>query len=136
MTEMTGAQAVGKAILAENVRTVFTLADGSILPILDVLIDNGVKVVDVIIYGVLRKELTVELLFVLANGPLDAFMTMRQMVVFALVTTIYIPCIATLAVLGREYSWKYTAVLATTTITLAFLLGGVANWLLLGLGFP
>ena len=47
MTEMTGAQAVGKAILAENVKTVFTLADGSILPILDVLIDNGVRVVDV-----------------------------------------------------------------------------------------
>jgi ferrous iron transport protein B len=89
-----------------------------------------------LIYGVLRKELTVELLFVLANGPLNTFMTMRQMFVFALVTTIYIPCIATLAVLGREYSWKYTAVLATTTITLAFLLGGVANWLLIGLGFP
>ena len=89
-----------------------------------------------LIYGVLRKELTVELLIVLASGPLEAFMTVRQMFVFALVTTIYIPCIATLAVLGREYSWKYTAVLATTTITLAFLLGGVANWLLIGLGFP
>ncbi len=89
-----------------------------------------------LIYGILRKELTVELLIVLANGPLEAFMTIRQMFVFSLVTTVYIPCIATIAVLGREYSWKYTAVLATTTITLAFLLGGIANWLLLGLGFP
>ena len=89
-----------------------------------------------LIYGILRKELTVELLIVLAQGPLEAFMTIRQMFVFALVSTIYIPCIATLAVLGREYSWKYTGVLATTTITLAFLLGGIANWLLIGLGFP
>jgi ferrous iron transport protein B len=89
-----------------------------------------------LIYGVLRKELTVELLIVLAGGSLDTFMTIRQMFVFALVTTIYIPCIATLAVLGREYDWKYTAILAFSTITLAFLLGGVVNWLLIGLGFP
>lgn len=89
-----------------------------------------------LIYGVLRKELTVELLIILANGPINTFMTIRQMFVFALVTTIYIPCIATIAVLGREYGWKYTLVLAVTTVGLAFLLGGVVNWMLLGLGLP
>ncbi|MFW9831813.1 MAG: ferrous iron transport protein B [Candidatus Thorarchaeota archaeon] len=89
-----------------------------------------------LIYGVLRKELTVELLIVLANGPINTFMTIRQMFVFALVTTIYIPCLATITVLGREYGWKYTMILAFTTISLAFLLGGVVNWLLLGLGLP
>ena len=47
MTELTGAQAAARAILAENVNTVFTLADGSILPILDELIDNDVKVISV-----------------------------------------------------------------------------------------
>jgi acetolactate synthase-1/2/3 large subunit len=47
VTELTGAQAAAKAILAENVNTVFTLADGSILPILDGLIDGGVNVIDV-----------------------------------------------------------------------------------------
>ncbi len=47
MKELTGAQVAARAIIAENVNTVFTLADGSILPILDELIDNGVKVVSV-----------------------------------------------------------------------------------------
>ncbi|MFX1605494.1 MAG: thiamine pyrophosphate-binding protein [Promethearchaeota archaeon] len=47
MTELTGAQAAARAIIAENVDTVFTLADGSILPILDGLIEGGVKVIDV-----------------------------------------------------------------------------------------
>jgi ferrous iron transport protein B len=89
-----------------------------------------------LIYGILRKELTVELLVILANGPINLFMTARQMFVFALVTTLYIPCIATVAVLVREYRWKYTLILACSTITLAFLVGGVVNWMLLGLGFP
>ena len=88
------------------------------------------------VYGILRKELTVELLVILANGPINTFMTARQMFVFALVTTIYIPCIATIAVLIREYQWKYTLILAFATITLAFFLGGIANWMLIGLGFP
>ena len=47
MTELTGAQAAAKAIIAESVNTVFTLVDGSILPIVDGLIDGGVEVVDV-----------------------------------------------------------------------------------------
>ncbi|MFW9927156.1 MAG: thiamine pyrophosphate-binding protein [Candidatus Thorarchaeota archaeon] len=47
MIELTGAQAAAKAIIAENVNTVFTLADGSILSILDGLIDGGVEVIDV-----------------------------------------------------------------------------------------
>ncbi|MDO8056650.1 MAG: ferrous iron transport protein B [Candidatus Hermodarchaeota archaeon] len=89
------------------------------------------------IYGILRKELTVELLLILApGGDIATFMTIRQMFVFALVTTIYIPCIATIAVLAREYRWKYTLLLAFTTVGLAFFLGGVVNFLLLGLGIP
>ena len=47
MTELTGAQAAAQAILAEDINTVFTLADGSILLILDELIDKGVNVIHV-----------------------------------------------------------------------------------------
>ncbi|MFW9834197.1 MAG: thiamine pyrophosphate-binding protein [Candidatus Thorarchaeota archaeon] len=47
MVELTGAEAAAKAIIAEKVNTVFTLADASILSILDGLIDGGVDVVDV-----------------------------------------------------------------------------------------
>ncbi len=47
MSDLTGAQVVARALIAEGVNTVFTLADGSILAILDELIDKGVKVVAV-----------------------------------------------------------------------------------------
>jgi ferrous iron transport protein B len=89
-----------------------------------------------LVYGILRKELTIELLVVLAGGSIGTFMTIRQMFVFALVTTIYIPCIATIAVLYREYGWKYTLLIAATTMAIAFTLGGIANWMLVGLGLP
>jgi ferrous iron transport protein B len=88
-----------------------------------------------LIYGILRKELTVELLIVLGGGSL-AFMSIRQMFVFALVTTLYIPCIATVAVLVNEYGWKYTIGLIVTTISLAILFGGLFNALLVSLGIP
>ncbi len=88
-----------------------------------------------LVYGILRKELTVELLLILAS-PLSiaAFMTIRQMFVFALVTTIYVPCIATIGVLAREYGWKYTITIIVTTVGLALFVGGLANNLFLILG--
>ena len=43
MTGLTGSQAAAKALIAENVNTVFTLVDGSILPILDELIETNNK---------------------------------------------------------------------------------------------
>lgn len=89
-----------------------------------------------LVYGILRKELTIELLIVLAGGSIASFMTIRQMFVFALITTIYVPCIATIAVLYREYGWKYTLMLAVTTVAIAFTLGGFVNLLLINLGLP
>ncbi|MFX1561835.1 MAG: ferrous iron transport protein B [Promethearchaeota archaeon] len=88
-----------------------------------------------LLYGILRKELTVELLLVLGGGSM-VFMTIRQMFVFALVTTIYVPCIATVAVLAREHGWKYTITLVLTTLTIALFLGGLVNILLIILGIP
>jgi ferrous iron transport protein B len=88
-----------------------------------------------LLYGILRKELTVELLIVLGGGSIG-FMTIRQMFVFALVTTIYVPCIATVVVLAREYGWKYTIALVLATVGIALLLGGLSNILLIALGIP
>ena len=35
-------------------------------------------------------------------------MTGPQIVTYAVVNTIYIPCVATIAVLGRELGWRWT----------------------------
>ncbi|UCC27511.1 MAG: hypothetical protein JSW29_05395, partial [Candidatus Bathyarchaeota archaeon] len=86
----------------------------------------------VLILGVLRKELALELLVVLAiaqYGPtaqnLLMFMTPIQIFVFALVVTIYIPCVAAIAVLGRELGWKTALFIMIFTIILALLVGAL-----------
>ena len=86
-----------------------------------------------LILGILRKELTLQLLVALAimqYGPnaqnLLAFMTPLQIFVFALVVTIYIPCVATVAVLGKELGWKNAVLLMIFTIVLAIVVGGIA----------
>ncbi len=86
-----------------------------------------------LIFAVLRKELALQFLitFGIAEygsqaSDLSLFMTDTQLFVYGLVTVIYIPCIAAIAVLGRELGWKKAAVIVVLTTLAAFLLGGIA----------
>jgi len=81
-----------------------------------------------LIFSVLRKELTLILLSQLI--PLESLSAI-QMIVFALVIMIYIPCIATIAALIREFGWRKALAITFTDITLALLLGGIAYRILL-----
>lgn len=80
-----------------------------------------------LLFGILRKELALELLAVTGGSTnLPLFMTPTQIFVFSLVTTIYIPCIATIATLKREFGWKKALAISLATIALAVLAGGIA----------
>ena len=86
-----------------------------------------------LVVGILRKELTLQLLIALAvmqYGPsasnLLLFMRPLQLFVFGLVVTLYFPCIATMSVLGRELGRKSTLAIMTSTIALAILIGALA----------
>ncbi len=84
-----------------------------------------------LIFAVLRKELALQLLVTLAvvvygTKNLQFFMSPAQIFVYALVNTIYIPCAATIAVLGRELGWKRVGSIMVFTIALAILVGGIA----------
>ncbi|MCK4281361.1 MAG: ferrous iron transport protein B [Candidatus Lokiarchaeota archaeon] len=85
-----------------------------------------------LIYGILRKELTLVLLEILAVDilgiALSEFMTPIQMFVFALITMLYIPCAATIIVLKNETGWKFTLKVTFIEIGFALLLGGIVNW--------
>ncbi|MDR5694185.1 MAG: ferrous iron transport protein B [Armatimonadota bacterium] len=94
-----------------------------------------------LVFAVLRKELALQLLVALAivrYGPgaesLRAFLNGRQIFVYALVNTLYIPCIATIAVLARELGWRRALLISTFTVALAVAIGGVANKLILWWG--
>ncbi|MFA6048414.1 MAG: ferrous iron transporter B [Candidatus Micrarchaeia archaeon] len=80
-----------------------------------------------LVFGILRKELALEMLVVLGGSAnLLNFMTPLQVFTFSLVAAIYIPCISTVGVLNREFGWKKSLLISASSITLAVLIGGMA----------
>jgi len=84
-----------------------------------------------LIYGILRKELTLVLLNILANSMgltiLD-LMAPSQMIVFSLVTMLYIPCFTTIVIIAKQTNWKYAIKLSILEIGIALLIGGILNY--------
>jgi ferrous iron transport protein B len=88
-----------------------------------------------LIFGVLRKELTLIMLStLLGTTDFSQVMTPTQMIVLTLVAMFYIPCIATIAALVQEFGWKKALLITIFEIVFAILLGGVAFRLLPALG--
>ena len=84
-----------------------------------------------LIYGILRKELSLVLLALLATNmgvPLSVLMTPIQMFVFSLVTMLYIPCFATIILIAKQTNWKYALQISIMEIALAIIIGGLINW--------
>jgi ferrous iron transport protein B len=77
-----------------------------------------------LVFGILRKEMALQILAVLAGtANFAAVMTPVQMYQFAVITIIYIPCVATIAVLKHELGVKDTAFIVLFTILLALAAG-------------
>lgn len=93
-----------------------------------------------LLFGVLRKELALQLLVAFAvveygsgASQLTSFMTPDQIVVFALVNSLFLPCASTMTVLGREMGWRVLLGISAGTLAIALLVGGaVARLLALG----
>jgi len=92
-----------------------------------------------LVFAFLRKELALQLLLALAmiqygNGmaSLTDLLTPVQLVTYALVTVVYVPCVATVAALGRELGWRRALLISGITIALAVALGAVAARLPIG----
>jgi ferrous iron transport protein B len=77
-----------------------------------------------LVFGILRKEMALQILAVLAGtANFAAVMTPVQMYQFAVITTIYMPCVATIAVLKHELGTKDTTLIVVFTILLALGIG-------------
>jgi ferrous iron transport protein B len=84
-----------------------------------------------LIFGVLRKELSLVMLATLLGTTNFALvLTPVQMIVFTLVAMLYIPCIATIAALARDFGWKKALFITVFEIVFAVLIGGIALRLL------
>jgi ferrous iron transport protein B len=79
------------------------------------------------IFGVLRKEAALILLTTIAGtAEINSIMTPLQMIIFALVIMIYVPCVATITAMVRETGWKHALEITVFEIGLAIFIGGVA----------
>jgi ferrous iron transport protein B len=80
-----------------------------------------------LIFGIVRKELTILMLAVIF-GTVDfaSVLTPVQLIVLALVAMLYIPCIAVILVLASEFGWKKALTICVTEIVMAIFLGGIA----------
>ncbi|MBI5000258.1 MAG: ferrous iron transport protein B [Euryarchaeota archaeon] len=79
-----------------------------------------------LVLGTLRKEAALVLLSVVAGTTaIETVMTPLQMVVFAFVVMVYVPCVSTVAALVREVGWRSALGISAAEIGLAVLLGGL-----------
>lgn len=84
-----------------------------------------------LIFGVVRKELTILMLAVIFQTTnFASVMSPVQLIVLALVTMIYIPCLAMILSMAREFGWKKASAITVFEVVFAIFLGGIAYRLL------
>ncbi|BDC35478.1 ferrous iron transport protein B [Candidatus Methanoliparum sp. LAM-1] len=103
---------------------------GTIADILSPLIEEWLLIPPlagvVLIFGIVRKELTVTMLLTLfGTTNISAIMTAPQMLTFTLTTMLYAPCLATIAALVREIGIKKAIYIVLFETVFAFLIGGL-----------
>jgi ferrous iron transport protein B len=94
-----------------------------------------------LLFGLLRKEFALQLLVAVGIATMGAgaadltsFMSEVDLFVYALVNTLAMPCISTVAVLGRVVGWGRAGSIMAITIGVALLAGGIFARLLPALG--
>ncbi len=93
-------------------------------PVTVVLLGLPVAVGMTLVFGVLRKELTLVMLVqALGTTELATVMATGQMLTFTLFVVFYVPCVATIAVMARELGWRDTAVISAFSVVLALVIG-------------
>jgi ferrous iron transport protein B len=85
-----------------------------------------------LVLAVLRKELALQLLLVLAiaeyglaANSLATFMVPGQLFVFAVVTGLMVPCVATVGALAGEFGWRRAAIVSGGTLATAIGTGAI-----------
>ncbi|MGB9856042.1 MAG: ferrous iron transport protein B [Caldisericum exile] len=84
-----------------------------------------------LVFGALRKELTLIMLATFyKTSNFALILTPKQIFVYGFVTMIYIPCVATIAMLKREFGTRVAILITLFEFVLSMILGGILNLLL------
>src|SRR5208337_5556920 len=80
-----------------------------------------------LIFGIVRKEMTILTLAVISGTTnFGSIMSPVQLIVLALVSMIYIPCLANILALASEFGWKKATAVTIAEIGTAIMIGGIA----------
>jgi len=84
-----------------------------------------------LIFGILRKELILVMLAAyLGTTSFSDVLTSTQMITLAVVSMFYVPCVATISVLWKEYGWKKALFISLIETLFAIVLAGLVKRLL------
>ena len=84
-----------------------------------------------LIFGILRKELVLVMLAAfMGTTDFVTVLTSQQMITLAVVSMFYVPCIATVSVLWKEYGWKKALAVCFAEIFLAIVFAGLVSRIL------
>ncbi|MBD3376594.1 ferrous iron transport protein B [candidate division KSB1 bacterium] len=104
----------------------------TILRPLTYILDLPAQVGTTLVFGILRKELSMLMLFnALDTHNVAQVMSSTQMLVFTLFVVFYIPCIATIGIMSKEIGWKKTVAASLITVVIAIILALAGR----GIGF-
>ncbi|HOB84327.1 MAG TPA: ferrous iron transport protein B [Bacteroidales bacterium] len=84
-----------------------------------------------LIFGILRKELILVMLAAyLGTTEFAEVLTSQQMITLAVVSMFYVPCVATISVLWKDFGWKKALAVCIIEIVFAIVLAGIVTRLL------
>jgi ferrous iron transport protein B len=73
-----------------------------------------------LVFGVLRKELTLVMLVqALGTTEVNTVLSTHQLFTFTLFVVFYVPCIATIAVLAKQMGWRDAMAISALTVVVA-----------------
>ncbi len=105
--------------------------NGFLAPVTVLLLGLPLMTGVVFIFGIIRKEMTIlALAAIFGTTVFSTIMTPVQLIVFALVTMLYVPCISTILALAREFGWRRALGITVIETVLAVACGAVAYRLL------
>lgn len=123
---------VGSAIVqALYVSNVLTPISNELSPLTVGWLGLPVAAGILLMLGVVRKEFVLlAAVAIFGTTNLALYFSPVQLVVMALVAMLYIPCVSTIAILGKEFGWKAAATISLANVAAAILIGGLAFRLL------
>lgn len=105
--------------------------NAALTPITVVLLGLPAVTGIVFVFGIIRKEMTILTLAALFGTTIfSTILTPVQLIVLALVTMLYIPCISTILALAKDFGWKKTLIITIAEIVMAIAMGAIAFRLL------